>query len=193
MLSDSAQLPTLTGEQVRLRWLTDQDVESLFDIFSHEDVVRYWSQPAMSGLDEAKALLQTVNQCFEQRSLFQWGIERLDTDGVIGTCTLAALDPGNRRADLGFALHRRHWGNGFVSDALRTVLRFAFETLNMHRIEADVDPRNDRSIRVLERQGFQREGFLRERWIVNGQIADTLFFGLLRREWTGPPPGTRAS
>ena len=60
---------------------------------------------------------------------------------------------------------------------------YAFEVLDLHRIEADVDPRNAASIRTLERLGFQREGYLRERWQVNGEIQDALFYGLLRPDW----------
>jgi ribosomal-protein-alanine N-acetyltransferase len=63
------------------------------------------------------------------------------------------------------------------------LLAFAFEELGLHRIEADVDPRNTASLQSVERLGFQREGYLRERWQVNGEIQDTVFFGLLRGEW----------
>jgi RimJ/RimL family protein N-acetyltransferase len=60
---------------------------------------------------------------------------------------------------------------------------FAFEQLNLHRLEADADPRNERSLVLLERQGFRKEGFLRERYIVDGEIQDAVVFGLLRSEW----------
>jgi RimJ/RimL family protein N-acetyltransferase len=70
-----------------------------------------------------------------------------------------------------------------MEEALRVLLRFSFSEMELHRIEADVDPRNEASIKLLERLGFHREGYLRERWLVNGEINDTVFFGLLRREW----------
>jgi RimJ/RimL family protein N-acetyltransferase len=63
------------------------------------------------------------------------------------------------------------------------LLAYAFDELDLRRIEADVDPRNAASIRTLERLGFRREGYLRERWRVNGEVQDALFYGLLRREW----------
>jgi len=70
-----------------------------------------------------------------------------------------------------------------MREALQALLTYAFEVLDLRRIEADVDPRNTASIQILERLGFQREGFLRERWEVNGEIQDALFYGLIRREW----------
>jgi RimJ/RimL family protein N-acetyltransferase len=72
-----------------------------------------------------------------------------------------------------------------MNEALMAVLKYAFEVLELHRIEADVDPRNTESIKTVERLGFQREGYLRERWQVNGEIQDAYFYGLLKQEWVG--------
>ena len=70
-----------------------------------------------------------------------------------------------------------------MQQALQALLRYAFQTLDLNRIEADIDPRNMASARTLERLGFQKEGHLRERWIVNDEISDTWLYSLLRREW----------
>ena len=70
-----------------------------------------------------------------------------------------------------------------MSEALATLLDFAFGTLKLRRLEADVDPRNENSLRILGRLGFRREGLLRERWNVNGEIQDSVFLGLLACEW----------
>jgi RimJ/RimL family protein N-acetyltransferase len=78
-----------------------------------------------------------------------------------------------------------------MQETLRAVLNYAFEVLNLHRIEADVDPRNAASVKTVERLGFQREGYLRERWQVNGEIQDALFYGLIRPDWETGTLGTR--
>ena len=70
-----------------------------------------------------------------------------------------------------------------MNEALQTLVAYAFTTLNLNRLEADIDPRNTASAKTLERLGFQQEGYLRERWIVGDEISDTAFYGLLRREW----------
>ena len=93
---------------------------------------------------------------------------------------------------MGYALGRAHWGNGYIWEALNALLAYAFEELGMHRIEADVDPRNAASIRTLERLGFVREGYLRERWHVGGEIQDALFYGLLRSDWEKTRRGNSA-
>ena len=107
---------------------------------------------------------------FRERSLFQWGVALAETDEVIGTCTLFHFSWTHRRCELGFALAKERWSLGDGGRAARTILNFAFERLGLHRVEADADPRNLRSLALLTRLGFQREGLLRERYIVNGEV-----------------------
>jgi len=179
------QLPTLPSQRVTLRWLRDEDAADVFAVFRDPQVMRYWSTPPLSDLAAAQALIREIHELFRLRTLFQWGISSQSNDAILGTCTLFHLDWAHRRAEVGFALGRRYWGQGFASDAVELLIGFAFDTLDLHRLEADVDPRNDRSLRLLERQGFQREGFLRERYQLNGEFPDAVFLGLLRREWKG--------
>ncbi len=178
------KLPTLTSSRVVLRWLEPSDAPALFGIFSDPQAMRYWSSSPWTDESAGVEMIENVRQHFEQGTLYQWGVARHDDDTVIGTCTLAHVDVQNRRAEIGFVLRSDHWNQGYMTEATRTLLRFAFEELELHRIEADVDPRNEASIRLIERLGFQREGYLRERWLVNDEINDTVFYGLLRREWS---------
>ncbi|MBK6314111.1 MAG: GNAT family N-acetyltransferase [Blastocatellia bacterium] len=180
---DGKQLPDIFASRVRLRWLTLADVDDLFAVFGDPEVMRYWSCPAFENRDEARELVDEIHRFFSEKSLFQWGIEHLESGRIIGTCTLAEVSERNRRAELGFALGRSSWGHGYSAEAVTALLDFAFQTLDLHRVEADADPRNDSSIRLLERLGFVREGTLRERWLVGGEVQDSAFFGLLRREW----------
>jgi [ribosomal protein S5]-alanine N-acetyltransferase len=180
---DAPRLPTLEADRLRLRWLTAGDIDALFAVFRDPEVTRYWSTPPMTVRATAEALLTEIHDCFAKKDLFQWGIARREDDIVIGTCTLAHVSKTHRRAEIGFALARAHWGAGLANEALHRLLEFAFGELHLHRIEADVDPRNARSIAALERLGFRREGHLRERWHVGDEICDGLFYGLLAREW----------
>lgn len=177
------KLPFIESSRIRLRHIEKNDIDSLFEIFSETEVMRYWSSPPFINRSEAENYLADINANFQSKTLFQWGISLITDDKIIGTATLFQLDSKNRRAEIGYALNRIFWKKGLVNEALNALLYFAFTELNLHRVEADVDPRNAASIRVLERLGFQREGFLRERWIVNGEICDTLFYGLLKSEW----------
>ena len=182
---DWERLPTIAAQRVSLRWITEDDVDALYAIFSHPEVMRYWSTPPLADRDAAVSLMNEIHDGFKRHTLLKWGIARNTDDALIGTTTLFNLDFNSRRAELGYGLGRDHWGNGYMHEALTALLTYAFDELEFRRLEADVDPRNVGSIRTVERLGFQREGYLRERWQVNGEIQDALFYGLLRSEFRG--------
>lgn len=182
------KLPILRANRVLLRWLTAEDVPALFGIFSDPTVMRYWSSPPLEDEAAAAELLEEIHRFFREKTLFQWGVAledgaKANGSTVIGTCTLLQMDTENRRAELGFALGRAYWGHGYMTEALHRLLDFAFGDLDLRRLEADVDPRNDGSLRMMERLGFEREGYLRERWVVGGEVQDSVLYGLLRRDW----------
>ena len=177
------KLPTIEASRVCLRHLEESDTDSLFEIFSDREALRFWGFQPFNERTEAEKLLIEIHDSFRQKELFQWGIALIETDQIIGTSTLFRLDDQSRRAEIGYILNRRFWGKGFVNEALTALVGFAFEKMNLHRLEADIEPRNLASRNVVERLGFQREGFLRERWIVGGELQDTLFYGLLESDW----------
>jgi RimJ/RimL family protein N-acetyltransferase len=176
-------LPTLDAPRVRLRWLAAVDVDGLFDVFSDEMMMRYWSSPPMKERAEAEALLTKIHRGFADKNAFQWGIERKDDGRILGTCTLFNVHAANMRAELGYALASAYWKQGYMREALTALIDHAFGPMKLRRLEADVDPRNVNSMQILGKLGFSQEGLLRERWNVNGEIQDTAFHGLLAREW----------
>jgi RimJ/RimL family protein N-acetyltransferase len=177
-----AILPSLRSERLLLRWLTGDDVPALFAIFSDDEVTRYWGRSTLPDLTAAEELLGEIERGFRTRTLFEWGVEIVATGELAGTCTLSALSATHRRAELGFALGRAHWKLGYMSEVLPVLLRFAFAKLGLHRLMADADPRNRASLQLLERLGFQREGYLREHYLVNDELQDAVVYGLLRKE-----------
>ncbi|MGB5132138.1 MAG: GNAT family N-acetyltransferase [Steroidobacteraceae bacterium] len=184
---DGNELPTLAAPRVALRWLKESDASALFGIFSNPTVMRYWSTLPMSDIAQAKKLIADIQEGFRTQRLLQWGVIRLEDDRVIGTCTLFAINEAQGRAELGYALGQEYWGCGYMKEALTALVDFAFGELGMRRLEADIDPRNAGSLRAVERLGFRREGVLRERWKVNGELQDSVVLGLLSHEWRPGP------
>jgi RimJ/RimL family protein N-acetyltransferase len=176
-------LPKLTSSRLCLRPLTEADTDSIYSIFSNPEVMRYWSFPPLPDRQACENLIGTIIKDVASGSMMKWGVALADNDVVIGTTTLFQVNLDQGRAEVGYALARDYWGQGYMNEALQSLLEYAFSILNLRRLEADVDPRNAGSIRTLERLGFQREGFLRERWHVAGEIQDAYFYGLLKREW----------
>jgi ribosomal-protein-alanine N-acetyltransferase len=176
-------LPTINTNRLSLRAITADDVDDFYAIYSNLEVMRYWSTPPLPDRDAASKLISEIHESFERHEILKWGIALRSDHTLIGSVTLFHLDFTHRRAEIGYALGRPFWGKGYMQETLKAVLSYAFEELNLHRIEADVDPRNTASVKTVERLGFRREGYLRERWQVNGEIQDAYFYGLLRPEW----------
>jgi len=180
--TETQTLPLLDGERIRLRAFRDEDVDALYTIYSDPAVMRYWSYPAWTTRAQADAYLSRVRDATINEGVLAWAIANRDDDVLIGTMTVLHIDSANARAEVGYALASASWGRGYAQEALRLAIGFAFDALQLRRIEADVDPRNQASCRLLERAGFQREGLLRERWLVAGQLQDSAIYGLLRGE-----------
>lgn len=173
----------LETEDLSLRFVTEADLSAVYEIFSHPEVMRYLSYPPWTERSQAEQWLTRVQEGYRTQTAFQLGIERHADHILVGTCTLFQFEATSRRAEIGYALGRPYWGSGYMHMALKGLLQYAFQTLDLNRLEADIDPRNEASAKTLERLGFQKEGYLRERWIVNDEISDTALYGLLRRDW----------
>lgn len=178
-------LPVLEGERLRLRALRDEDAAALLVLHGDPEVMRYWSTSPWTNIAQAQAHLQRAWRDMESAGVLPWGIAERLTDSLIGTLTLFRIDRDHRRAEIGYALASTHWGKGLGSEALRLVLHHAFDTMQLERVEADTDPRNASSRRMLERLGFVQEGTLRKRWFVNDEWCDTALYGLLRGDFRG--------
>jgi RimJ/RimL family protein N-acetyltransferase len=143
--------------------------------------MRYWNSPPMAHLGEAGAFIAKARASFSQRLSLRWGIVRRTGGRLIGTCALFHFDGHNDCAEIGYALARNFWGQGFNHEPWRPVLDYAFATLNLHRVEARARPEERRIHPPPSSElGFVREGVLRERCNVNGELSDSLVMGPAR-------------
>ncbi len=177
--SDVSKLSTA---RLTLRPLCTDDAAPLFAMYSDVQFMRYWSFPVMKRFEQVVDYVARRMQGSATDTEIVWIVELAETREAIGICSLFNVEMASKRAEIGFGLQRPFWGRGYISEAVRAVVDSAFDVLDMHRIEAEIDPRNGASARVLERLGFVREGLLRERWIVDGRTSDSAFYGLLRSD-----------
>lgn len=176
-------IPTLSGARLRLRALHERDTDALFALHSDPQVMRYWSFPVWTGRQQAVGHIARLAREREALEFYPWVVTRHDDDLPIGTCSLFGVHREHLRGVIGYALQPPFWGRGYAGEMLRLALDFAFDTLGLNRIEADIDPLNLASCRLVERAGFRREGYLRERWRVGGGVQDTALYGLLRKDY----------
>jgi ribosomal-protein-alanine N-acetyltransferase len=174
---------TLTTERLLLRPLRESDAFDLFSICSDPEVMRYWSTPPWQSIDAAYENIARDLKAMAAGEYVEFGIERIEDAQLLGKCVLFNLKPDCRRAEMGYGTSCASWGRGYAREALLALLQFGFSELDLNRVEADTDPRNVRSVKLLQRLGFKLEGHLRERWIVGGEVSDSAIFGLLRRDF----------
>jgi RimJ/RimL family protein N-acetyltransferase len=174
--------PTLTGVRVQLRPLRASDADDLFAVHSDPRVMRYWSHAPWTDREQAVARIAQLAHDRANAEFYTWATTLAD-DRLIGTVSLFAINRAQRRGEIGYALATRVWGQGYATEGLRLAIAYAFDTIALERLEADIDPRNEASCRLVERVGFQREGLLRQRWRVADEVTDSAMYGLLRAEY----------
>lgn len=178
-LTGLAGFPRLESDRVLLREPWPTDVEPLFELFSDASVMRYWSRPPMRDHDEARAYLDNIRDGFGKREFINWIIAEPSGPPFIGTCTLYDLQIKHLRCAIGYALLPRRQGQGYAREAVALASGWAFDYLDLHRVEADTHPDNLASQRVLEACRFQNEGLLRERFVAAEEIQHSVIFGRL--------------
>lgn len=173
---------TMETERLRLRWIVAADAQALYDVYADPAVARYLSRPAFTDFEQAKKLVRAANEGYADGSGVNFAIERKDDRRVLGNCMLFRFHRESRRAEIGYSMARAYWGHGYMHEALVALIGYAFGPLGLNRLEADIDPRNASSAKSLEHLGFVKEGVLRERWIVAGEVSDTAYYGLLKSD-----------
>ena len=179
----SLPTPTLNTPRLRLRPFAQTDTDAVFALQSSARVLRYWDAPPWTSRAQAERFIAVCGQMEQEGAGARLAIEHAADNVFIGWCSLAKWDPVFRSARLGYCLDDAAWGQGFATEAAGAMLQWAFDTLDLNRVQAECDTRNTASSRVLEKLGFVREGRLREDCIVNGEVSDSWVYGLLRREW----------
>jgi RimJ/RimL family protein N-acetyltransferase len=114
---------------------------------------------------------------------FQMSVLIRENKKMIGDIGIHFLDFDRSQVELGYTLDKNYQGYGYASEALSAVIDYLFVSLDKHRIIASVDPRNLKSIRLVERLGFRKEAHFHENMLINNEWTDTLVFAVLNEEW----------
>ncbi|GAA1974360.1 GNAT family protein [Nocardioides panacihumi] len=179
--------PTLHTARLRLRPVTSADADALFALHSNAYVLRYWDSPPWTEPARAERFITACRQMAEDGSGARLILERAADGAFLGWCGVTRWNPDYRSASLGYCLGEAAWGHGYATEGARALLQWAFDTLDLNRVQAETDTRNVASAHVLEKLGFVREGTLREDCVVNGEVSNSWVFGLIRRQWRPAP------
>lgn len=174
-------LQRLETDKIVLREpILPDDVDSMFRLRSDPQVNRYIDREVPITPDSVRLFLSALLVKIQQCEVYYWMICLKPQSEPVGTICLWNLNQQDQRAELGFELFPQFQGKGIMSQSVRLVESFAFDTLQLHKLEAWVHPDNHPSIRLLEKSGFEREAYFREHVYVNGEFHDMAVYGKLR-------------
>ena len=175
----------LATDRVILRELVESDARRIFEIESIPEVSRYQSRDTTS-VEAAEWYVRgiMVEAAALPRTVFDFAVTLRGDDRLVGRCGMKRSDNELRDAMVWYVLDPAIHGHGYVTEAARALLAFAFDELGLHRVWADADPRNQASLRVMQRLGMRQEAHHVENVHIRGEWCDSIIYAMLRREWS---------
>jgi ribosomal-protein-alanine N-acetyltransferase len=188
------KFPEIRTKRLLLRQPSMKDAEWYLEHFSRPEVVWGGGDPAPRDIGAAREELRKyMVDLYRKRLGFRWIITLKGEGRPIGslgfykwapTAGYQAPPSAGYQAEMGYDLVKEHWGKGIMTEAMKAVIDFGFEKMELHRIEVFIIPRNKRSIKLVKNLGFKREGLLRERYFDEfGHYTDDVLFSMLRTDW----------
>ncbi|MBX3230092.1 MAG: GNAT family N-acetyltransferase [Labilithrix sp.] len=162
----------LVTERLRLRPVRLEDAQAYYELRRDPEVARFLLRRAPASVDEAQSALARVLESNQPA----WALTRVPDDMLLGIVGLPRFDAANRCSSISFELRRDEWGKHLMSEAAARVIEHAFGKLGLHRIQAEIDPKNHPSIHLAETLGFVREGVLRDNVFHDGAYSDTAIY-----------------
>lgn len=175
--------PSLETNRLRLIEITEANASEIFNIFSNEDVIRYYGMDSFHTMKQASLIIDLFSKRFQNKQGIRWGIVKKDTNEFIGTIGLNNLQVASKKAEIGYDLLPDFWRRGYVYEAIKEVITYSFQILEIYRIGAVTYPENEASSNLLYKAGFQKEGELRGYLFQNGQSHDAFIFSILKTDW----------
>ncbi|WP_456272216.1 GNAT family N-acetyltransferase [Bacillus sp. AK031] len=178
----------LKGQRVYLRSFEDADAENLTKLILRNKTFWGKTEPEWHAeyytFEGQKQNIRYFHSGLQKGTFYTLGIFAKETHTLIGIINLYEVKSGPfQSASVGYSVDRNQTGKGICTESLNLVLAFAFQQLNLNRVAAEVMPGNYPSVRVLEKAGFQKEGFARENLLINGTWENHLQYSLLKKEW----------
>ena len=170
--------PNLATDRLFLRAITMDDKNNIYNLRSDPKVMEYVCRPLASSIEEAESFINKIIKGIKDNQLVYWGITTKVDNSLIGTICLWNVSRENHRAEIGYELMPAFQGQGLMQEAIIRVIEYAFNKLRLHSLEAEVNPANIKSLRLLERNGFSREAYFRENVYYNGRYFDTVIYTL---------------
>lgn len=177
------EFPQLKTQRLLLRKQELRDAADLQEMRSNEQVMTYMDSDRHDDVRTSEAFIVKTLKIYEQGNGLFWSITAAETGNFLGDIILRNIDRTNARAEIGYTLKPEFWGLGYMKEAISAVIAFGFKDLQLHSIEANINPANDTSRGLLLKMGFVKEAYFRENYFYNGKFLDSEIYSLLERDF----------
>lgn len=172
----------LFTERLHLRKMKVSDSPVLFKIWSDPDVTKFMNISRFTNESQAKEMIEILDELSQTNKAIRYSMIDLKSNEIVGTCGFNSIDFENARVEIGYDIAKIHWGMGYAPEGIRALIKYAFEDLQLNRIEAKVEPANLNSIKVLQKLNFTFEGTLRQYEKSKDNFIDINMYSLLKTD-----------
>lgn len=171
--------PVLETERLLLRRVTTDDVNEVFELRSNPETMKFIPRPLVKNNEEALEHIAMIEEKIETNIGINWGITLKGNPKLLGIIGYYRMQPENYRSEIGYILLPEFHGKGIITEAVNTLIKYGFNDLKLHSIEAVIDPENYASEKVLQKCGFVKEAHLKECGFYDGKFIDSVIYSLL--------------
>ena len=171
--------PELKTERLVLRRILMEDAQALFEMRSDERVMQFLDRPRAKSIADAENLIRLIDHDIENNIGITWGVSLTGTSRLIGTMGFWNITKAHFRAEIGYLLHPDFQGKGLMIESAKKTIDFGFREMGLHSIEANINPNNLRSAKMLENCGFVKEAHFRENYYYDGKFLDSVIYSLI--------------
>lgn len=179
-----SDMPTLRTERLILRPMSADDAEDMFDYAQREDVTEYLLWSPHKSLSYTRDYLKYIESRYGAGDFYDWAVVEMASGKMIGTCGFTRIDTQNNVGEIGYVLNPDFHGKGYGTEVAKEALRFGFDVIGLHRIEAKFMEGNRASLHVMEKLGMTFEGFWRESMLVKGSYRTVGLCALLSKDFS---------
>ena len=177
------KIPTLHTDRLILREMRRSDAKDMYEYSCNPKTSEFLLWDVHSSLDFTKEFIDYIISKYRYGEYNDWALVHKETGKMIGTAGFTKIDEENRVAEIGYVLNPDFWGKGLATEAAAEVIKFGFETMNMHRIEAKFMFGNDASLAVMRKLGMKFEGYQRDLLFVKGRYRTIGTASILKSEY----------
>ena len=176
--------PVLESESLFLGKITEKDIEELFEIYNNEKVFEYCGIIPKHNKETVRKMIPHFERDFIKKTIIKWGIYNKKNSELLGIIEIGGYNKKLNMVTIGYFLAEKNWNRGYATEAIKTLVKYLFEIVEVNRIQAEVMLQNENSKKVLIKNGFISEGVIREGNVWPGKgLIDLEIFSILKREY----------